>query len=474
VFNKLLVCNRGEIALRIIRTCRDLGIATVAVYSEADRESRAVRLANESVCVGPAPAAKSYLNVPAIIYACARTGADAVHPGYGFLSEDPFFAEVCAEAGITFIGPPADVITLMGDKAAARRTMAAAGLPVCPGVDRPMVGIAEASELAGKIGYPVIIKAVAGGGGRGMKVVWDNAGLSAAYVEVQRAARTAFRDDRIYLEKFISSARHVEVQVLGDQHGAVVHLGERDCSIQRRQQKLVEESPSTALDPELRERMGKAAVAGARTVGYHSAGTMEFLLDRAGNFYFMEMNTRIQVEHPVTEIRAGLDLVEWMLRVAAGEALPFTQRDITLTGHSIECRINAEDPANDFTGSFGVLHRFTPPGGPRVRIDTHAYAGYKVPPHYDSLLAKVIAHGRTRAEAIATMTRALAEFDCAGIATTIPFHRQLMTHPEFVAGTHRLDFVQAHLGTDGVLGADTAPPPVHGRSVVAPATLESC
>jgi acetyl-CoA carboxylase, biotin carboxylase subunit len=458
MFNKVLVCNRGEIALRIIRTCKDLGIATVAGYSEIDRDSLAVRLADEGVCIGPAPAAKSYLNVPAIMYACARTGADAVHPGYGFLSEDPFFAEVCAEAGITFIGPPADVITLMGDKSAARRTMAAAGVPVCPGIDRPLVGIADASELAGEIGYPVIVKAVAGGGGRGMQVVWDSAELPAAYTEVQRVARTIFHDDRIYLEKFISSARHVEIQLLGDQHGAVVHLGERDCSIQRRQQKLVEESPSTALDPELREQMGQAAIAGARAVGYHSAGTMEFLLDRDGNFYFMEMNTRIQVEHPVTEVRAGLDLVEWMLRVAAGEPLTFTQRDITLTGHSIECRINAEDPANDFTGSLGVLDRFTPPGGPRVRVDTHAHAGYRVPPHYDSLLAKVIVHGPTREAAIATMTRALAEFDCAGIATTIAFHRQLMTHPEFVDGTHRLDFVRAHLGADGVLrGPDTAP-----------------
>ena len=451
MFRKVLICNRGEIAMRILRTCRDLGIATVSVYSEADRDSRAVRLADESVCIGPAPSAHSYLNVPAIMYACARTGADAVHPGYGFLSEDPHFAEVCAEAGVTFIGPSADLIALMGDKPAARRAMAEAGVPMAPGIDRPLSGAAEAAQVAGVTGYPVILKAAAGGGGRGMKIVRSPADLAPAYAETQQAARAAFRDDRVYLEKFITSARHVEVQLLGDQEGGIVHLGERDCSIQRRQQKLAEESPSVALDDELRDRICQAAVAGARAVGYHSAGTMEFLLAADGEFYFMEMNTRIQVEHPVTEMRAGIDLVEWMIRIAAGERLPFAQEDVHLSGHAIECRINAEDPARDWRGSPGLLERFVPPGGPRVRVDTHAFPGCRIPPHYDSLLAKVIAHAPTRDEALATMSRALAELDCGDAATTVSFHRQLMTHPEFRAGTHRLDFVSAYLGADGVL-----------------------
>jgi acetyl-CoA carboxylase, biotin carboxylase subunit len=451
VFSKVLVCNRGEIAVRIIRTCKDLGIGTVSVYSAADRDSRAVALADQSVCIGPAAPAHSYLNVPAIMYACARSGADAVHPGYGFLSEDPYFAEVCADAGVAFIGPPADLIALMADKPKARQTMAAAGVPVAPGIDRPLAGAAEAADIAASVGYPVMLKAAAGGGGRGLKIVRSPAELPAAYASTQQTARSAFRDDRIYLEKFIDSARHVEVQLLGDRHGNVVHLGERDCSIQRRQQKLVEESPCTALDQDLRERICQAAVAGARAAGYHSAGTMEFLLDSDGGFYFMEMNTRIQVEHPVTEMRAGVDLIEWMIRVAAGEALPFRQQDIRMSGHAIECRINAEDPSRDWQGSPGKLERFVPPGGPNVRVDTHGFPGYQIPPHYDSLLAKVIVHGQTRDAALAAMSRALEEFDCAGVPTTIAFHRQLMAHPLFRAGSHRLDFLQTQLDPGGVL-----------------------
>jgi acetyl-CoA carboxylase biotin carboxylase subunit len=443
VFGKVLVCNRGEIAVRILRTCKDLGIGTVSVYSAADRDARAVALADESVCIGPAPSAHSYLNVPAIMYACARTGADAVHPGYGFLSEDPYFAEVCADAGLTFIGPPAELIALMGDKPRARRAMAAAGVSVAPGIDRPLAGVAEAAEIAASVGYPVILKAAAGGGGRGLMVVRNPADLPDAYASTQQTARAMFRDDRVYLEKFIGSARHVEVQLLGDAHGTVIHLGERDCSIQRRQQKLVEESPCTALDDDLRERICQAAVAGGRAVGYRSAGTMEFLLDPGGDFYFMEMNTRLQVEHPVTEMRTGLDLVEWMIRIAAGEKLPFRQQDIRMSGHAIECRINAEDPSRDWQGFPGRLDRFVPPSGPRVRVDTHGYPGYQIPPHYDSLLAKVIVHGPSRDAALAAMARALAEFDCAGVPTTIPFHRQLMAHPQFRAGAHRLDFLQA-------------------------------
>ncbi|HET9656496.1 MAG TPA: acetyl-CoA carboxylase biotin carboxylase subunit [Kineosporiaceae bacterium] len=451
MFDKLLICNRGEIAVRIIRTCRDLGIATVVAHSEADRDSRAVELADESVCLGPGPAAHSYLNVPAILYACARTGAEAVHPGYGFLAEDPYFARVCREAGVTFVGPSEALIELLGDKARARRAMSAAGVPVCSGVDRPLAGLAEARSAAAAIGYPVIVKAVAGGGGRGMAVVPDAESLPAAFADVRRTAGTLFGDDRLYVERYVTAARHVEVQVLGDRHGTVVHLGERDCTIQRRRQKLVEESPSAALGEDLRARICAAAVEGARAVGYHNAGTMEFLVDAEGRFFFMEMNTRIQVEHAVTEMRTGIDLVEWMIRTAAGERLTFAQDQVALSGHVIECRINAEDPSSDWRGSTGTLERFQPPTGPRVRVDTHAFPGYRVSPYYDSLLAKVVAHGRTREEALRVMDRALLEFDCTGVATTIPFHRGLLAHPEFRAGTHQLDFVASRLGPDGRL-----------------------
>jgi acetyl-CoA carboxylase, biotin carboxylase subunit len=442
MFDRILICNRGEI-----------GISTAVAYSAADRDSRAVQLADAAVCVGPGPSARSYLNVPALIHAVAKVGADAVHPGYGFLSEDAHFAEICASLGIAYIGPPAEVIRAMSDKSRARAMMAAAGMPVPAGIERPLLDIAEATERADAVGYPVMLKAAAGGGGRGMAVVRAAGELAEAFDAVRDVARTVFLDERVYLEKFVEDARHVEIQVLADSHGTVLHLGERDCSIQRRRQKLVEESPSPVLSDELRARMTAASVAGARSVGYVSAGTMEFLVDPAGGFYFMEMNTRIQVEHPVTEMRTGVDLVAWMIRIAAGERLAFGQDDIRPTGHAIECRVNSEDVLRDWAGSFGRLDRFAPPAGPGVRVDTHAYPGYLVPPYYDSLLAKVIVHADSRAEAIRRMDRALAEFDCSGVTTTIGFHRELLGHPTFRAGEHRLDFVERHLTPDGHLAA---------------------
>jgi len=453
VFDKVLVCNRGEIAVRIIRACRQLGLATVAVYSAADRDSMPVRLADEAVCIGPGPAAQSYLNIPAILYACAKTGAQALHPGYGLLSEDADFAEICADTGITFIGPPATAIRAMGDKTAARTIMRQAGVPTPPGDGLPLEDLDQARQQAAEIGYPVIVKAAAGGGGRGMRIVPEAADLPGAFAEVRSTARKIFLDDRIYLEKFIAGARHVEFQVLGDSHGHIVHLGERDCSIQRRQQKVVEESPSTVIDARLREQMGAAAVLGAQAVDYTSAGTMEFLVDSSGRFYFMEMNPRIQVEHPVTEMLTGIDLVSWMIRIAAGERLSFGQRDVRMSGHALQVRVTAEDPAAGWQGACGALTSFTPPGGPRVRVDTHAYPGYTVPPYYDSLLAKVIVHGDDREHAIRLMDCALAEFDCSGLSTTIGFHRDLLRHPVFRAGTHRLDFLERYMRPGGQLTA---------------------
>ncbi len=456
MFKKVLICNRGEIALRIIRTCRDMGIKTVQVYSKADADSRPVELADEAILIGPPAAGRSYLNIPAIIQSCLMTGADAVHPGYGFLSQDTYFAEICRDSGITFIGPSPEVMEQMGDKSSARKLMADAGLPVPGGTERPLAGYDEARKRAEEVGYPIILKASAGGGGRGMQVVWERAELAEALENVRNTAQAVFKDNRVYLEKFIRSARHVEIQVMGDRHGNAIYLGERDCSIQRRQQKLIEESPSTYIDDDLRRRMGEAAVAGARAIGYESAGTMEFLVDPDKNFYFMEMNTRIQVEHPVTEMTTGLDLIALMIRVAAGEPLPLRQEDIRPTGHAIECRINAEDPAKDWAGASGTLTRFIPPGGPRVRVDTHGYSGYTVPPYYDSLLAKVIVRGKDREEAMDVMLRALREFACDGITTTIPFHRQLLAHPVFRSGEYHLDFLEKYMGTDGNLRAEAA------------------
>ena len=467
MFKKILVCNRGEIALRIIRTCRDMGIRTVQVYSKADADSRPVELADEAVLIGPPAASRSYLHIPSIIQACLMTGAEAVHPGYGFLAQDTYFAEICRDSDITFIGPPPEVMEMMGDKSSARRLMTEAGLPIPGGTEQPLVTQDEARARAETIGYPVILKASAGGGGRGMKVVWERGELADALDDVRNTAQAVFKDNRVYLEKFIPDARHVEIQVMADRHGNVVSLGERDCSIQRRNQKLIEESPSTYIDDDLRLRMGEAAVAGARAIGYESAGTMEFLVDPDRNFYFMEMNTRIQVEHPVTEAVTGLDLIELMIRAAAGEPLPITQDDVRPRGHAIECRINAEDPANNWAGSSGMITRFVPPGGPRVRVDTHCYEGYTVPPYYDSLLAKVIVWGNDRRDAMDVMLRALGEFTLDGIKTTIPFHRQLLEHPVFRSGDYHLDFLEMYMGPDGMLSVpegalekDESPSPI--------------
>ena len=451
MFKKILICNRGEIALRINRTCHDMGIKTVQIYSKADTDSRPVELADEAVLIGPAPASRSYLHIPSIVHACLMTGAEAVHPGYGFLSQDTYFAEICRDSGIVFVGPSPKVMEMMGDKSSARKLMSDAGLPVPGGTERPLVNYDEAAQRAKEVGYPIILKASAGGGGRGMQVVWDRSELASALENVRNTAQAVFKDNRVYLEKFIRDARHVEVQVMGDRHGSVLYLGERDCSIQRRQQKLIEESPSTYINQDLRQRIGESAAAGARAIGYESAGTMEFLVDCDRNFYFMEMNTRIQVEHPVTEATAGVDIVELMLRVAAGEPLPLKQQDIKPRGHAVECRINAEDPANNWKGASGTLTRFIPPGGPRVRVDTHAYTGYSIPPFYDSLLAKVIVHGKDRTDALDIMQRALGEFACEGVKTTIPFHLELLAHPVFRSGDYHLDFIEKYMTPEGTL-----------------------
>ncbi len=457
MFKKILICNRGEIALRINRTCHDMGIKTVQIYSKADADSRPVELADEAILIGPAPASRSYLHIPSIIHACLMTGAEAVHPGYGFLSQDTYFAEICRDSGIVFIGPPPNVMEMMGDKSEARKLMADAGLPLPGGTEKPLVNYEEAAQKAQEVGYPVMLKASAGGGGRGMQVVWKHSELASALESVRSTAQAVFKDNRVYLEKFIRDARHVEIQVMGDRQGDVVYLGERDCSVQRRQQKLIEESPSTYIDPDLRRRMGEAAVKGAKAIGYESAGTMEFLVDCDRQFYFMEMNTRIQVEHPVTETTTGLDIVELMIRVATGEPLPVKQQDITPRGHAIECRVNAEDPANGWRGASGTVTRFIPPGGPRVRVDTHAYSGYAVPPYYDSLLAKVIVQGEDRTDALNVMQRALREFTCEGIKTTIPFHLELLNHPVFRSGDYHLDFIEKYMTPQGTLIVPEAP-----------------
>ena len=451
MFKKILICNRGEIALRINRTCRDMGIKTVQIYSKADADSRPVELADEAVLIGPPPSSRSYLHIPSIIHACLMTGAEAVHPGYGFLSQDTYFAEICRDSGITFIGPSPKVMEMMGDKSSARKLMSDAGLPLPGGTEKPLVNYDEALQRSEEVGYPIILKASAGGGGRGMQVVWNRSELASALENVRNTAQAVFKDNRVYLEKFIRDARHVEVQVMGDRHGNVLYLGERDCSIQRRQQKLIEESPSTYINDDLRRRIGEAAALGARSIGYESAGTMEFLVDCDRNFYFMEMNTRIQVEHPVTETTTGLDIVQLMIRVAAGEPLPLKQQDIKPRGHAIECRVNAEDPANSWKGASGTLTRFIPPGGPRVRVDTHAHSGYTIPPFYDSLLAKVIVHGKDRIDALDIMQRALSEFACEGVKTTIPFHLELLAHPVFRSGDYHLDFIEKYMTPEGHL-----------------------
>jgi len=434
MFRKVLIANRGEIALRIIRACRELGIRTVAVYSEADRDSLHVRFADEDVCIGPPPARDSYLNIPRIVAAAEITGADAIHPGYGFLAENAEFAEICEHSNIVFIGPTADQIRLMGDKAVARRTMAEQGVPTVPGSDGTISDVDEAARIAEEIGFPVLIKAAAGGGGKGMRVAPDRETFAKQFLNAQREAEAAFGDPSVYLEKYLVRPRHIEIQLLGDSFGRVVHLGERECSIQRRHQKLIEEAPSPVMTPELRERMGEAAVRGAQAIGYRSAGTIEFLVDEDGNFYFMEMNTRIQVEHPVTEMVTGIDLIKEQIRVAAGEPMSVPEGPVELRGHAIECRINAEDPSRNFAPSPGKIEIFHPPGGPGVRLDSHVYAGYHVPAHYDSLLAKLIVHANTRQEAITRMKLALESFIIEGVHTTIPFLIELLEDPDFIAG----------------------------------------
>jgi len=441
MFRKILIANRGEIALRVIRACREMGIRTVAVFSEADRESLHVRFADEDVCIGPPPARESYLNIPRIIAAAEITGADAVHPGYGFLAENAEFSEICEKSDLTFIGPTPEQIRVMGDKAAARRTMREVGVPIVPGtdaIDDAEEGLAAAEE----IGFPVLIKAAAGGGGKGMRVAALPDDFVRQFGMARNEAGAAFGDDSVYIEKYLARPRHIEFQILGDRHGRVIHLGERDCSIQRRHQKLIEEAPSPALTPELRDRMGEAAVRGAKSIDYVGAGTMEFLLDQDGSFYFMEMNTRIQVEHPVTEMCTGYDLIKEQIRAASGLPLSIVEGPVELRGHAIECRINAENPERNFAPSPGTITTFHPPGGPGVRLDTHVYTGYRVPPFYDSLLAKLIVHGSTREEALARMRIALATFVVEGVHTTIPFLGEVMDHPAFMAGEVDTKFLE--------------------------------
>jgi len=442
MFHKILIANRGEIALRVIRACREMGIRTVIAHSTADADSLPVRLADESVCIGPPEARLSYLNIPSIISAAAITDSEAIHPGYGLLAENPAFAEICRACGITFIGPSPEAIRLMGDKAQAREMAKHAGAPVVPGSEGPLAVVDEAQALADSIGYPVIVKATAGGGGRGMRIVREREALARAYATCQAEAGAAFGSSELYLEKFVEEARHVEVQVLGDRNGMRLHLGERDCSVQRRHQKLLEEAPAPALLPETRAGLYKAALAVANSVNYASAGTVEFLVDRADRFYFIEMNTRIQVEHPVTEMITGIDLVREQIRVAAGEPPSFVMNGNRLRGHAIECRVNAEDPARNFQPSPGTITAYHPPGGPGVRVDTHIYAGYTVPPFYDSLLAKVIVHGNSRAEALARMRQALDSFIIEGVTTTIPFLSRVMRHPDFIAGRVDTKFLE--------------------------------
>ena len=441
MFKKILIANRGEVALRIIYACRELGIKTVAVYSEADENSLHVRFADEDVCIGPARSADSYLNVPAVISAAEITGADAIHPGYGFLSESAYLAEVCEACHIKFIGPSPQVIRLMGDKARARRVMKKAGVPILPGSDGPIESEDKAIKGAKDIGYPVIIKATAGGGGRGMRVVRAVGELLQAFKTAQREAEAAFGVGDVYLEKYVESPRHIEFQVLGDQHGAVVHLGERECSIQRRHQKLLEESPSPALSERMRRRMGAIVIDAAKAVQYTNAGTFEFLMDPDGRFYFMEVNTRLQVEHPVTEMVTGVDIVKEQIRIAAGERLDFKQSEITFTGHSIECRVNAEDPET-FVPSPGLIHAFSVPGGPGVRVETFAHSDCTVSPYYDSMIAKIIVHGRDRQEAIARMKRTLEMTVIEGIKTSIPLHLRILGDADFIAGKLSTSFME--------------------------------
>jgi len=445
LFNKVLIANRGEIALRVIRACRELDCKSVAIFSEADRNSLHVRFADEAFCVGPGPSARSYLNVPNIIGAAEVAGVDAIHPGYGFLSENAGFAEICASHGIKFIGPPASAIALMGDKASAKQRMLEAGVPVIPG-SGIIDSLSAAKKFCAEAGYPVLIKATAGGGGKGMRIVGRDADLAAGLTAAGGEAQAAFGNGGVYIEKLLVHPRHIEVQVLADEYGHVIHVGERDCSVQKpSHQKLLEEAPAHNLDADLRVKLYEAAVRAARACNYANAGTLEFLVTEDGKYYFMEMNTRIQVEHPVTEVVYGVDLVKWQIRIAAGERLTRRQEDIKPRGHAIECRINAEDPDNKFTPAAGRLGTVLMPGGPGIRVDTHIHSGVEVPPYYDSLLAKITASGRDRADAIARMRRALAETEVRGLATTLELHRRILTNPSFVEGRTHVTWLREEL-----------------------------
>lgn len=442
MFKKILIANRGEIALRIIRTCRDMGIKTVAVYSEADKDSLHVRFADEAVCIGPPPSRESYLSIPRIIAAAEITNADAIHPGYGFLAENAEFSEICNESEIKFIGPSPEMIKAMGDKAYAKETMRKSDVSVVPGSDGIVTNVDDAKKIAAEFGYPVLIKASAGGGGKGMRVVQEESEIENSFTMATNEALNAFGNGDVYVEKFVENPRHIEIQVLGDQFGNVVSLGERDCTVQRRHQKLIEETPSPFITDEIRIAMGDAAVKGAKSVNYEGAGTVEFIVDKNKNFYFMEMNTRIQVEHPVTEQVTGVDLIREQIRVAAGEML--TNLDIKRQGHSIECRINAENPDKNFAPSPGRITSFHMPGGIGIRVDTHAYANYYIPPYYDSMIAKLVVTGDNRDEAIKRMYRALDEFIIEGVFTTIPFHKKVMKHEKFIEGDYDTSFIEKY------------------------------
>ncbi|EEY35441.1 acetyl-CoA carboxylase biotin carboxylase subunit [Pseudoleptotrichia goodfellowii] len=444
MFKKILIANRGEIAVRIIRAARELGIKTVAVYSEADADSLHVKLADEAVCIGPASSADSYLKIPNIISAAQITGSEAIHPGYGFLAENASFAKICAQNNIVFIGPKPELINMMGDKATARETAIKNKVPITKGSDGIVPDLDEAKKVAEWITYPVMIKATAGGGGKGMRIAHDEKELSENFIAAQNEAKAAFGNPDVYIEKYVEEPRHVEIQVIGDKFGNVVHLGERDCSIQRRHQKLIEEAPSAGIDAKTREKMGKFAAKLAKGIGYDSVGTLEFLVDKNMNFYFMEMNTRIQVEHTISEEITGVDLIKEQIKVAAGEKLSFSQKDIEISGHAIECRINAEDSENGFLPSSGTLEKYIPAGGIGVRVDSHSYQDYEIPPYYDSMIAKLVVKGKTREEAIKRMKRALKEFIIEGVDTTIPFHLKVLDNKEFNKGTIYTNFIETH------------------------------
>jgi acetyl-CoA carboxylase biotin carboxylase subunit len=440
---KILIANRGEIALRIIRAAKDLSLKTVAVFSEADSDSLHVRFADETVCIGKAPASESYLNIPRIIAAAEITGSDAIHPGYGFLAENPSFAEACEDNNFIFIGPSSKVIKQVGDKAEAKKIMKEAGVPVTPGSSGAVKNEEEALKIAQKIGYPVLVKAIAGGGGRGMRLANNDLELKTGFVMAQSESQATFGDNRLYVEKFIENPRHIEIQILADSSGKVIHLGERECSIQRRHQKLVEETPSPAVDEKLREKMGEAAKKGVKRLGYKSAGTVEFILDENGSFYFMEMNTRIQVEHPITEMTTGIDILAEQIKIANGSTLGLPdQNEIKIKGHSIEARINAEDPSSNFIPRPGTIHALHLPGGAGIRIDSHVYQGYKIPPNYDSLLLKLITYGEDREQSRKRMLRALDEFVIRGVPTTIPLHKEIFSHPDFIEGKTNTNFLK--------------------------------